>query len=229
MKTLFATTLFIGLGAIIVNSVEKTGTLVDNSKVTYNVTEDNKLNGPIKITDVSKVVRLSGAFTDNKRSGNWYAFDADGKMALRYNYTAGKLVALDQTAYATVEIKVIDKDPEVTKNARIPVPICDLEQYKKILLAELEDQLPGKERAAVATVNAEITAMVDAKGEAKYVAVYAINGVENKATLFLKDKIFNIEWLPAQLGDKTYKSEVKFSGSFKIDPSTHAKRFIWNY
>lgn len=229
MKTLLVTSLLIGAGVVIINSVEKTGTLVDNSKVTYNITEDKKLDGPIQVTDNDKVVRLTGMYTANKRSGNWYCFDKNGKLALRYNYTAGKLVALEQEAFSSVDIKVMDRDPEVVKNARIPVPICDLEQYKKIMLAELEDQIPPKERAAKARVNAEITAMIDASGEAKYVALYSINNVEHKATLFLKDKVFTINWLPAELNGKTYRSELKFSGVFDIDPSNLNKRFIWNY
>ena len=59
---------------------------------------------------------------------------------------------------------------------------------------------------------------------------FAINGIENKLVVYLKDKLFNLDWLPAQYNDKTYKSEVKFSTSFQIDSSTSSsKRFVWNF
>ena len=229
MKILLTTSLFAGLATMLILGVEKTGKLVDQSKVTYHLTEEKKLDGAFLIEDAANVTRLRGTYKGDKRSGDWYCFDATGKLVLRYNYTASKLLSVDQNSIAGLDIKVIDKDQTVATNARIPVPICSVDQFKKLLEAELKDQIPAKERAGKAKVSADFLAMVNAKGEAKYVATYAINGIEYKANLSFNDKVFNMEWLPAEYEGKTYKSEVRFSSTFEIDPNTFNRRFIWNY
>ncbi|MEJ5994107.1 hypothetical protein WG904_06695 [Pedobacter sp. Du54] len=229
MKIFLATSLLAGLTTLLVLSVEKTGKLVDQSKVTYNITEDKKLEGAFIIEDAANVTRLRGSYKDNKRSGDWYAFNSAGKMVLRYNYTANKLLSLDQNAIAGLEIKVIDKDPNIANSARIPVPICSVDQFKRLLEEELKDQIPPKERSGKAKVTADFLAMVDANGQAKYVANYVINNLEYKANLSFKDKLFRMEWLPAESEGKTYKSEVRFSSSFEIDPASFNRRFVWNY
>ncbi|RZK25061.1 MAG: hypothetical protein EOO43_06485 [Flavobacterium sp.] len=229
MKILFTSSLIVGLAAALFTTIEKTGSLVDQSKVTYNITEDKKLSGPFIIEDVSKVTRLRGSYADNRRSGDWYCFDQTGKVVLRYNYTANKLLSLDQNSVAALEIKVLDKDADVATNARIPIPICSVEQYMKLLVEELKDQIPPKDRAEKSTISADITAMVDQNGSAKYTALYYLKGVEYKANLYTKDKLFNVEWLPAKYNDKTYKSEVKFSTTFELDPNGFQRRFVWNY
>lgn len=230
MNILLSTSLVLGLAASIFFYTEKTGKLVDESKVTYNINENKKLEGAFKIEDAANVLRLRGSYIADKRSGDWYCFDAKGKMVLRYNYTVGKLLSLEQGDLTTLDIKVLDKNTEVANNASIPIPICSIDQYKTILIEELKDQLPGKEKAGIIDVTAEIIAMIDGNGSAKYVALYAVNGVENKVVIYLKDKLFDLEWLPAKYNGKTYKSEVKFSTSFQIDPSTSSsKRFVWNY
>jgi hypothetical protein len=229
MKIILTSSLIVGLATVLFSTIEKSGILVDQSKVTYNITEDKKLSGAYIIQDAANVLRLRGSYTDNQRSGDWYCFDQTGKMVMRYNYTANKLVSLDQTSLSSLEIKVMDKDPDVATNARIPIPICSVEQYKKLLIEELKDQIPAKERAEKANVTADITAMVDQNGSAKYTALYYLKGIEYKANLYTKDKLFNLEWLPAKYNDKTYKSEVKFSATFDIDPNGFNRRFVWNY
>ncbi len=229
MKIFLTTSLVLGLATSLIFTTEKTGKLVDGSKVTFNIDDQKSLTGAFKIEGDANMLRLRGSYVANKRSGDWYAFNSKGEMVLRYNYTADKLLSLAKDDLATLEIKVIDKNDNVATNARIPVPICSIEQYKRILTEELKDQLPGKDRADKATVTAEITAMIDNNGAAKYVALYVVNGVENKAVVYLKDKVFNLEWLPAKYEDKTYKSEVKFNTTFQVDPADNSRRFVWNY
>lgn len=222
----------VALGAIVgfFTTVEKTGKLVDDSKVTYNIGEDKQLNGAYKIEDAAKVLRLRGSYLGNKRTGDWYCFNAAGKVVLRYNYTVDKLLSLEQTELDALEISVIDKNEDVKTKASIPLPICSIDQYKMLLTEELKDQIPTKDIQGIVTVNAEITALVDSKGGAKYVANYAINGVDYKLVIYLKDKLFDLDWIPAKFNEKTYKSEVKFATSFKMDSAnTLNKRFIWNY
>lgn len=229
MKLILTSSLLVALATALYSTIEKSGTLVDQSKVTYNITEDKKLSGAFVIEDAAKVIRLRGSYTDNKRSGDWYCFDQTGKMVMRYNYSANKLLSLDQASLSSLEIKVVDKDPDVSTNARIPVPICSVEQFKKILVEELKDQIPAKDRSEKVSLTADITAMIDQHGSAKYIALYIMKGVEYKANIYTKDKLFNLEWLPAKYNDKTYKSEVKFSSTFELDPGASMKRFVWNY
>lgn len=229
MKILFSASLVLGLATGFYFTTEKIGKLVDNSKVTYNVGEDKLLTDAYKIEDAKNVLRLRGTYKENKRIGDWYCFDASGKMVLRYNYTVNKLLSLEQTELAALTIKVIDKDEDVATNARIPVPICAIDQYKSLMEEELKDQLPAKLKAAKTKISAEIVAMVDANGEAKYIAYYQANGVEEKVNVYLRDKLFSLEWLPAKYNEKTYKSEVKFTTTFELDPASTSKRFIWTY
>ncbi len=222
----------VALGSIVgfFTTTEKTGKLVDDSKVTYNIGEDKQLNGAYKIEDAGNSLRLRGNYLDNKRTGDWYCFNTAGKVVLRYNYSVGKLLSLEQTELDALEISVIDKNEEVKTKASIPLPICSIEQYKQLLIGELKDQIPAKEIQGVVTVNAVITALVDSKGGAKYLASYSISGVEYKTVVYLKDKLFDLDWIPAKFNDKTYKSEVKFATSFQIDAANASnKRFIWNY
>ncbi len=230
MKLLLSTSLVLSVVTGLFFATEKSGKLVDQSKVTYNVGEDKQLNGAYKIEDASNVLRLRGSYTANKRAGDWYCFNAAGKMVMRYNYTVGKLLSLEQAELAALEIQVIDKNKEVTTGASIPLPVVSIEQYKKLLVEELKDQIPAKERVGKVEVTAEITALVSAKGDAKYIANYSINGIDNKLVIYLKDKLFDLEWIPAKYNDKTYKSEVKFSTSFQMDSaSSSSKRFVWTF
>ena len=229
MKTVLTSSLIVGLATFLLSTIEKTGKLVDDSKVTFNITEDKKLTGTYLIQDVANVTRLRGSYADNKRFGDWYCFDNTGKLVLRYNYTTNKLLSLDQSTLTSLEFKVIDKDPDVVSNARIPIPICSVEQYKKLMVEELKDQMPVKDRSEIANVTADISAMIDQNGTAKYTALYVLKGVEYKVNLYIKDKIFSLEWLPAKYNDKTYKSEVKFSSVFDINPGGFVRRFVWNY
>lgn len=228
MKILYGISLGLSLLVGLRFETEKTGKLVDDSKVTYNLNEDRKLTGAFKIEDSKDILRLRGTYLDSKRTGDWYCFDANGKMVLRYNYSMGKLLSLEQADLTAFEIKIIDKDVDVTTNARVPIPICSVDQYKKLMEEELKDQLPVKLKGEKNQISADIVALIDASGSAKYIAYYSINGVEDKVTLYLRDKLFNLEWLPAKYNDKTYKSEVKFSTTFISDPSTSSKRFVWN-
>ncbi|KQC01164.1 hypothetical protein [Pedobacter sp. Hv1] len=227
MKILLTTSLVLSLS--FVSFIEKTAMLIDQSKVTYQIGENKKLNGLYTIEDQQKNIRIRGNYKENKRIGDWYCFDAKGQTVLRYNYTTQKILTLDQESIATVDIKVLSNDTEVNDNATVAIPICSIDQYKKILIAELKDQMPPKDKSEAAKVTASITALVDKDGKAKYIATYILDQVTHQSTLFLKDKVFNIEWLPAKYKGQSYSAEVKFETAFKIDPSAGTRRFIWNY
>jgi len=228
MKIFIASSLLIGLTLITLNSIEKTGKLIDKSQVTYNLTEDKVLDGAYTIQDAANVTRLRGSYAKDKRTGNWYCFNSKGKLVLRYNYDLKKLVHFEDEELNGVEITVLDKDTDVVKNASIPLPICSIEQFKTLIVSELKDEISLKNKDVGADVEAEITALVKADGKVLYNVKYALKGLSYTTMVFPKDKLFSIQWLPATYKDKAYKSEFKFSSTFKLEASDH-KRFIWNY
>lgn len=227
MKSLITFTLVTGLVSGVFSIIEKSGRLVDQSKVSYNLSDDKTFHGAFEIKDVKDITRLRGSYTNNSRSGNWYCFDTDGKMVLRYNYDLKKLVSLDQEQLSGLTITVIDKNSDVSNNASAPIPICSIDQLKKIVEEQLKNDMPAKLKAEGGKVSANFIIKVNPEGEAKYFAEYVFKEVSYTTMVFVKNKIFQIDWLPATFEGKAYKSEVAFSSSFELTPGDH-KRFIWN-
>lgn len=209
------------------DKVEKSAKLIDQSKVFYNLSEDDKLEGAYEIKDVNQLTRLRGSYIKNKRSGNWYCFDASGKMVLRYNYDLKKLVSLDEDQFAGVSVTVLDKDPDAVKNASMPVAVCSMDQMKKIVEEQLKNDIPAKMKAEGGQVTADFSIKVNPDGEAKYFAKYVFKDLSYTTMVYVKSKVFELEWLPATYNGKAYKSEVTFSSTFDLIPGDH-KRFIWN-
>lgn len=207
--------------------VEKTARLVDQSKIVYNVSDNQVLNGAFEIKDLKNVTRLRGSYTNDKRSGNWYCFDASGKVVLRYNYDLKKLISLDEDQFAGVSVTVLDKDPDAVKNASMPVAVCSMDQMKKIVEEQLKNDIPAKMKAEGGQVTADFSIKVNPDGEAKYFAKYVFKDLSYTTMVYVKSKVFELEWLPATYNGKAYKSEVTFSSTFDLIPGDH-KRFIWN-
>jgi len=226
-RIILATVTTLTFGIISLNK-EKTAKLSDNSVVKYNVDDNGKKAGAFVISSAKGITLLRGSYLNDVRTGDWYCFDKTGQVLLRYNYSLKKLVALDNKQISDFEFKVLDNNEDVTKNARIPVPICSIEQFKSLFISELINQIPPKLKSAKANFQAEVTILINEKGDAKYIAKYIVEGYEYKTSLDLDNKIFKVEWLPAVYNDKAYKAEVKFNVNFSIDPSDQ-KRFIWNY
>ena len=206
---------------------EKLGRLIDQSKVSYNLSKDNKLEGAFEIKDVKDITRVRGGYKNDKRSGNWYCFDAAGKMVLRYNYDLKKIVSLDEDQLGGISAKVLDKDTDAVNNASMPVPVCSIDQMKKIVEEQLKNDIPAKMKAEGGQVTADFTIKVNPDGEAKYFAKYVFKDLSYTTMVYVKDKVFQIEWLPSRYKGKAYKSEVTFSSSFELVPGDH-RRFIWN-
>lgn len=225
MKTFLISNFLIAMIATLALFTEKEGQLIDSSKVTYNI-ENKMLNGRYLIKDTKAQIRLQGSYKDNKRSGNWYCFNAEGKMVLRYNYDVKKLISLDDKAFDSVEVEILDKNPDVVSKASNPYPMCDIGQLKTILIEELKNDPKFKSEAGM--IDANITVKINAEGKAQYYAKYTLNNVVYDTTIFLQDKLFTIEWFPSQYESRSYKSEFNFSARFQLLPSDH-KRFIWNY
>lgn len=228
MKSLILTTVSALVFSAFYIETDKTEKLKDNSIVKYHLDDKGKKNGPISITDPKGTILLSGSFKNSVRTNDWYCFDKDGTVILRYNYTLKKLISLSDKQIVGLKFRTIDKDEEVIKEAQVPVPICGVEQFKALFIAEFYNQIPPKQKATKANLKGEVTAMINEKGSVKYFVKYVLEGYEYKTNVDPDTKAFAIEWIPSTYKDKSYKSEVTFDIDLSIEPSTE-RRFIWNY
>lgn len=205
---------------------EVSGLLADESKVVYNMSDDKKLNGAFSISKEEKLV-LRGSYKNNKRVGNWYCFNPDGTVYLRYNYDQKKLVALDtaRVARAVVEIPGAKGD---ASSASIPVPVCSIDQYVSLLGAEFRRLVLAENGTAEGIVAVELVANVAPNGKAAYVANYSADGVTMTKRLKPADKLFDIEWLPATHGGEKMAAVFKVNMSVDLSNSASGRqRFRW--
>ncbi|RYY06451.1 MAG: hypothetical protein EOP43_06310 [Sphingobacteriaceae bacterium] len=230
MSTIFKTLIVTTALAFSAVAGPKTIILSDQSKLTYNISDDKKLNGAYILTTPDDKVSLKGAYKDDQRVGNWYTFNPDGTIFLRYNYDLKKLISIDTVAITRVKYEINTTDDEVKKGSNIPVPICSIEQYISLLGSEFKRKILKEDKTASGMLNVNLIANVDANGSARYSANYTIGGVKFNTKLIISEKMFDIEWLPA-----SYKGQ-KIAGTFIIstqadfstDPPKR-QRFIWNY
>lgn len=228
MKSLLLTSISILFFNIVSFDVDKTEKLKDNSVVNYKLDENGKKTGLFKVTNPKGGILLSGSFKNGNRVNDWYCFDKDGNVILRYNYNLKKLVFLSEKQISDYEFKVEDSNPEVQEKFQAPVPICSAQQFKGLLISEFIQQIPAKQKTSKTNLKGEVTALINETGRVKYFVKYVLDGYEYKTSVDLDNKIFNVDWVPATYKDKTYKSEAKFNIDVAIDPTTE-RRFIWNY
>jgi hypothetical protein len=225
IKTLLIISVF-GLGILF--NKEVSGLLPDNSKVVYNLSDDKKLNGAFAISTKDDKLVIRGSYKDGKRAGNWYCFNPDGTVFMRYNYDINKLVALDSAIISRVKVEIVEGNEEAKKVASIPVPVCSMEQYISLLGAEFRRLILAENKTAQGTIAVELTASIDRNGKAGYMGIYTVDRTTVTKRLNPNNKMFNIEWIPA-----SYKGE-KLAANFKINMTcdlssndSSRQRFRW--
>lgn len=230
MSTLFKTLIVTSMLAISTNEGEKTTYLSDQTKLDYSVSYDKVLNGAYTLTTPDEKMSLRGVYKDDQRVGNWYAFNPDGSIFLRYNYDLKKLVSIDNNAIKRVKFDIPSEKKFDAADATIAVPICSIEQFISLVGSEFERKMRQENKSAEGSLSVDLTAFVDAEGNARYNANYVLDGINLSKKLIIKEKMFNIDWLPA-----TYKKEkiastftVNMLLNFTADP-TKRQRFVWNY
>jgi hypothetical protein len=230
MYSITKSLLIISLGYIgMLYYKEISATLPDGSQVVYNISENNKINGAFSILKDDKLV-LRGSYKDNKRFGNWYCFNPDGTVYMRYNYDQKKLVALD-TARIARAIVEIPEAKEAGAEASIPVPVCSIDQYVSLLGAEFRKIILAENKNAEGVIPVELVASIDKNGKAIYSGTYNAEGVSMTKRLKPDAKLFNIEWLPASCAGE--KVAAIFKVNMTVDLSSNdigRQRFRWtNY
>ncbi len=208
---------------------KKTKTLPDNSKLTYNVDDKNNLSGAYLVENPQKSVTLRGVYTENKRTGNWYCFNNNQTMFMRYNYDAKKVLFIDTVALKKAEITITDKDPEALKNASVPLPIFSIDQMVSLLGESAKAGYPKDLVVYNQPIDINIVATIKSKNDVSYRATYMYN---NKVYAFaLKTAAIpvDIEWIPSMYNGKEIEAEFKIPTKITFDPESDKQRFIWNY
>lgn len=211
-----------------IDLVEKEVTLLDNSKLIYHVNEKNEMQGAYSVQNPKNDITLRGSYTANKRTGNWYCFNNDKSIFLRYNYDLKKILFIDTVAIQQAEIVIIDKNPEAVKNASISVPVCAIDQYISFLKQEIIDVFPTNQMQYTAPTDIQIVAKLDTKNQVKYEVNYVFD--RSKKTFYIsgKNKAFTIDWIPAMYNGEVVASEFKVATQISFTSENGHKRFNWN-
>lgn len=203
--------------------------LSDQSKVVFNSSDSKRLDGPYVVSNNDKVF-LRGAYKNDVRTGNWYAFNENEKLFMRYNYDLKKLLFVDTTSIGRLNINIASSDPVVKEKASIPVPISSIDQYVSLLGTELKRIILKENKNAQGALTADLITNIDKNGKPNYYATYLADGVLAKTRLFIDEKNFDLEWIPASYNGEHYDSS--FSVKAKIDFGQKIpgrQRFQWVY
>ncbi|SDC87602.1 hypothetical protein [Pedobacter soli] len=209
---------------------QKTSILSDQTKVVYAMNDSKKFEGTYSVLKDEDKVFLRGVYKDNSRSGNWYAFNNNGNVFLRYNYDLKKLLFLDTISINRIKVDIATNDPLVKEKASIPVPIASIDQYISLLGTELRRVVLKENKSADGTLDADLVTNIDQNGKATYEAHYVADGIPVTKRLIIAEKAFDIDWIPSSYNGKNYASvfSVKARIDFAQKPGIK-QRFIWVY
>lgn len=229
MKLIYALTLPIVLLSGVFGLIEtKKITLTDGSKVDYNIDENKALNGAYTVSSPNDKVWLRGSYKDNARIGNWYCFNSDGSMVLRYSYDLKKIIAIDDKMLAKISFSIKDKDESIKEKATVPVPICSIDQYVSLFNEQIYSIITKEQKNLPKELPVDIIASINAKGAVTYKLGYTINGLNFTNKLVVIEKMYDLEWAPAMYEGKIVPSDVVISSKLVLD-GNKLQRFIWNY
>jgi hypothetical protein len=209
---------------------QKTSVLSDQTKVVYAMNDAKKIEGVYSVLKNDDKVFLRGVYKDNTRSGNWYAFNDNGNVFLRYNYDLKKLLYLDTVSINRLKVEIKADDPEIKEKASIPVPISSIDQYISLLGTELKRVILKENKSADGTLDADLITNIDKNGKANYEASYTVDGIPVTKRLIISEKAFDIDWIPSSYKGTNYASvfSVKARIDFAQKPGIK-QRFIWVY
>jgi len=208
---------------------EKSVILPDDTKLTYQVDEKNKMNGLFTVINTSQQPLIRGSYKEDKRSGNWYCFSNDKSVFMRYNYDLNKVLYLDTVAIKKATIKVLSNNKEVAENASISLPVCSIDQYVSLLNEEIKASIPQNQVVYNRVTDFEITATIDEKNRVEYKYAYMFGNNKFERVLKPRASKFNIDWIPAMYADKAVASEFRVYSqiTFTAD-NNRMSRFNWS-
>jgi len=209
------------------NIREKSVNLSDGSKLTYQLL-NGSLNG-LYSTKKGDVTLLRGSYVGNERVGNWYFFNPDNTLFMRYNYDQRKLLYVNNEMLALATIKVNSGDNEVDQKASLPIPIISMAQYFTLIPDEAKKVIPTEDQITDSSLPIEILARINGNGEATYTVTYKKKGKDVVKNFELNIDSFKLDWIPAAYASRTFPSEFSIKTELVfLKNKDEIKRFNWN-
>ncbi|WP_026897491.1 hypothetical protein [Daejeonella oryzae] len=208
---------------------EKKVLINDGARLIYHVKENNIKEGSYYIKNAkSDQFLVRGAYTNNKRSGNWYFYNEAGKPESIYSYQQNRLAFIDSTLLEKITINIPGQDKTVIENTQIPVMLSPI----NLFLAEMSNNIiiPEEHFKPNEELLIKIKSVIGVTGEPKYFLIYTHNGKEIEEQIKLKRSTFTIDWIPAMYEKNPIKSEfiVNTAISGNTNSSDGHRRFRWN-
>ena len=212
------------------DNVQKTKILSDNSRITYNVNDKNKLDGAYFVENTQRNIWLRGTYKEEKRAGNWYAFNSDKTVFIRYNYDLKKLLFIDTVALKKAEIAITDKNDDAVKNASPVLPICSIDQFLSVVGQAAKVDYPKDILIYNQPIDVVITAKVKSATDVSYAVTYKNKGEYYAYPIKKKDIDLDIDWIPSSYNGKDVEAEFRVPAKLIFNAGNgEAKRFVWNY
>lgn len=209
------------------NIRENTVNLNDGSKLTYQILNGLK-NGLYSIKK-DGVTLLRGNYVNDKRVGNWYFFNPDNSLYMRYNYDQHKLLFVDDKVLTVANIRVLSDDEEVRNKASIALPIASLSQYYSLALESAKKALPEALKVSSDPIKAVLVASIDPTGNATYSVNFSAKGASQKLDFLIDHPEFKIEWIQSMLNGKGYPAEFSIETTLSYERNQdEVKRFYWH-
>ena len=228
MKYLFLTlSLCFSVATQAQNIREQSVDLNDGSKLTYQILNGSK-NGLFSVKN-DGVTLLRGNYVNGKRVGNWYFFNPDNSLYMRYNYDQRKLLFVDDKVLTVANIRVLSDDAEVKNKASIALPIASLSQYYSMALEAAKKAIPEALQVPGNPIQAVLVASVDPTGNATYSVNFSSKGASEKVAFSIDNPEFQVEWIPSMLNGKGYPAEFSIETTLSYEKNhDEVKRFYWH-
>lgn len=207
---------------------EKRKVLYENIEVIYTVTEKNDKNGPVFIKDTEKdKTYLKGNNVNDKPAGKWYFYNEDGSLESHYNFDLNKLLYIDTNYLKKIDIKILDKDPDIVQNASIPTLLYPSHLLLKLIANDI--QIPGDDFAGKSELPIKLTVIIETNGKTEYFIEYVVGNVFTKKKVVLTTKFLDNIWIPSHYKNKDIKSSFSINTSINSDSKAGHRKFTWTY
>jgi hypothetical protein len=207
---------------------ERKKVLFEDTELTYTVTEKNEKNGPVFIKDSKKgKTYLKGLNAQDKPSGKWYFYNEDGSLESHYNFDLNKLLYIDTAYLKKIEVKIMDKNPDIVQNASIPILLYPSHLFLKQISNDV--QIPEEDYNGQSNLAVKLKAIIQVNGGVEYSVEYLVERRTVERKIILSNTDLKNIWLPATYKGNHIKSSFSINTSVSSDKtkSNHSK-FYWN-
>lgn len=204
--------------------------LLDGNVINY-TTQYETLSGVFLVTKgVEKKEIIRGNYLNGKKKGNWYYFNYDGTLFLRYNFDSNKVYSLDAKSLTTFSVKINASD-DLKTLASVPIPLWSFDSFYVLATEYATKAVESKHLSRLSNKDVAIIADVSDDGRAKYYVSYKLDNKEIKKEFIIIDRVLEIDWLPAIYKDQKFSSMITFKTKLNTNQSNNDgghKRMNWN-